>query len=227
MTASESPLETDLEGIAVDRGELILDSSLWKVKPNIELEGKSGIRHLVSYYGESLSGARLIMLESDCSYQSLLRAIGTLHVMRMDLGSSHAFVLCNEFGELWKMNLDLSRTDVRIIKSIRLRGPDQSEEKHIFRAKVDHTPGPQAKSKRDRTAIMAEIMQLLSRDSQGITSIIYRCNLNYRSATRVLDELIARKYVEMRKDQEMKTSYEITSEGMDALKMIKRFYDTT
>ena len=74
---------------------------------------------------------------------------------------------------------------------------------------------------------MAEIMQLLSRDSQGITSIIYRCNLNYRSAIRVLDELIARKYVEMRKDQEMKTSYEITSEGMDALKMIKRFYDTT
>ncbi|MFG1449900.1 MAG: winged helix-turn-helix domain-containing protein [Thermoplasmataceae archaeon] len=225
MTVTEDLLETETEGIRVDRGELILDSGLWKVRQNVEIEGLSGIKHLISYYGESLAGTKLIMLESDCTYQSLLRAIGTLHVMRMDLGSSHAFVLCNEFSELWKMNLDLSRTDVKIIKSIRLNGSGHLDGKRILRANAENFPGFSSKFKRDRTAIMADIMQLLSRDNQGITSIIYRCNLNYKSATKVLDELIARKYVEMKKDQEMKTSYEITSEGMDALKMIKRFYE--
>lgn len=226
MTVSESPLESDMEGIYIERGELILDPGLWKISTNRELQGKSGIKHLVSHYGECSTGASFIMLESDCSYQSLLRAIGTLHVMKMDLGSSHSFVLCNEFGDLWHMNLDLSKTEVKIVKAVRLKGQDNGENRHIFSPKDYRLPGPQSRAKRDRTAIMAEIMQLLSRDRQGITSIIYRCNLNYRSATRVLDELITRRYVEMKKDDEMKTSYEITNEGMDALKMIKRFYDT-
>jgi predicted transcriptional regulator len=226
MTVSESPLETDMDGIYIEKGELILDSGLWKITTNRELQGKSGIKHLVSHYGECSTGASLIMLESECSYQSLLRAIGTLHVMKMDLGSSHAFVLCSEFGELWKMKLDLSKTEVKIVRAVRLKGAPPVEDRRVFRVRSERLLGSPSKSKRDRTAIMAEIMQLLSRDSQGITSIIYRCNLNYKSATRVLDELIARKYVEMKKEDEMKTSYEITSEGMDALKMIKRFYET-
>ncbi|MCL4340679.1 MAG: hypothetical protein M1431_01085 [Candidatus Thermoplasmatota archaeon] len=217
------------EGITFDSGDLILDSNLWKLETNVEMEGKSGIRHIIQYYGESEKGSNFIMIGADCSYPSMLKAIGTLHVLRMDLGSGLAFVLCQDFGGLWKINLDLSKTDVRIVRGIKFSGPPMiaMERGGTSISKKEYLNNPGQKSKRDRTAIMAEIMQLLSQDSRGITSIIYHCNLNYRSATKVLDELIAKKYVEMRKDHELKASYEITSEGMDALKMIRRFYDIT
>ena len=214
-------LEYRVEGL-----DLILNRKIWNFHSNVEIEGRSGIRHSIPIYAESRNGSRMILMESECSYKSILRSIGYLHVMTMDLGVEHAFVLCKDFNQSLIPNIDLSRTDIKIVSGIHYVGDSDT----IYSRDVGYSgrsgkldPVSQ-KFKRDRTAIMAEIMQLLTLDQQGITSIIYRCNLNYRSAKKVLDELMMKKYVEAQKEEE-KTLYGITKEGADALKMIRKFYE--
>ena len=57
----------------------------------------------------------------------------------------------------------------------------------------------------------------------GITKIIYKCNLNYRSALRAVNELLEGKLLEIGDSSGAKQKYQITNEGLNLLDELKKF----
>lgn len=78
--------------------------------------------------------------------------------------------------------------------------------------------------RRDHTRIIHDILTLAKSNGEiGITKIIYRCNLNYRSALRAVTELLESKLLEIGQSSGVKQKYQITSEGLLLLDDLKKF----
>ncbi|EQB70183.1 MAG: hypothetical protein AMDU4_FER2C00259G0002 [Ferroplasma sp. Type II] len=78
--------------------------------------------------------------------------------------------------------------------------------------------------RREKIFIVREILQLLkNNDDVNITRIIYKCNLNYRYAMKLLETLIEKgivDYIEYKNG----VKYRITREGMKYLEDVQRLY---
>lgn len=78
--------------------------------------------------------------------------------------------------------------------------------------------------RRDHTRIIHDILTLAKNNGEiGITKIIYKCNLNYRSALRAVTELLDGKLLEIGESTGAKQKYQITSEGLTLLDDLKKF----
>lgn len=78
--------------------------------------------------------------------------------------------------------------------------------------------------RRDHTRIIHDILSLAKNNGEiGITKIIYKCNLNYRSALRAVNELLDGKLLEIGNASGAKQKYQITSEGLVLLDDLKKF----
>lgn len=78
--------------------------------------------------------------------------------------------------------------------------------------------------RRDHTRIIHDILTLAKSNGEiGITKIIYRCNLNYRSALRAVSELLDSKLLEIGQSSGAKQKYQITNEGLMLLDDLKKF----
>lgn len=78
--------------------------------------------------------------------------------------------------------------------------------------------------RRDHTRIIHDILSLAKNNGEiGITKIIYKCNLNYRSALRAVNELLEGKLLEIGNSSGAKQKYQITTEGLTLLDDLKKF----
>lgn len=78
--------------------------------------------------------------------------------------------------------------------------------------------------RRDHTRIIHDILTLAKGSGEiGITKIIYKCNLNYRSALRAVNELLEGRLLEIGDSSGAKQKYQITSEGLNLLDELKKF----
>ncbi len=78
--------------------------------------------------------------------------------------------------------------------------------------------------RRDHTKIIHDILALAKNSGEiGITKIIYKCNLNYRSALRAVNELLEGKLLAIGESHGAKQKYQITSEGLLLLDDLKKF----
>lgn len=78
--------------------------------------------------------------------------------------------------------------------------------------------------RRDHTKIIHDILALAKTNGEiGITKIIYKCNLNYRSALRAVNELLEGKLLAIGESPGAKQKYQITTEGMLLLDDLKKF----
>lgn len=78
--------------------------------------------------------------------------------------------------------------------------------------------------RRDHTKIIHDILALAKSSGEiGITKIIYKCNLNYRSALRAVNELLEGKLLAIGESHGAKQKYLITSEGLLLLDDLKKF----
>lgn len=78
--------------------------------------------------------------------------------------------------------------------------------------------------RRDHTRIIHDILNLAKNNGEiGITKIIYKCNLNYRSALRAVNELLDGKLLEIGDSTGAKQKYQITTEGLTLLDDLKKF----
>lgn len=78
--------------------------------------------------------------------------------------------------------------------------------------------------RRDHTRIIHDILALAKNNGEiGITKIIYKCNLNYRSALRAVNELLEGKLLAIGESPGAKQKYQITTEGLLLLDDLKKF----
>ncbi len=81
-----------------------------------------------------------------------------------------------------------------------------------------------SRRRRDHTRIIHDILTLAKGSGEiGITKIIYKCNLNYRSALRAVNELLEGKLLEIGDSSGAKQKYQITNEGLNLLDELKKF----
>lgn len=77
---------------------------------------------------------------------------------------------------------------------------------------------------RDRTKIIQDVLEsVLYMKSASITQLIYKCNLNYRSAKNLLNEMITRDLLKLVEYSSVGKRYELTDKGRKTLERLQ-FY---
>lgn len=214
--------EWDTDGYILQYDEIIMNPEVWELQISKSLLGKSGVYHRVDFLATSDHG-RIVFLNSDFNANSILSTTGKLHTMKLDLGVEKGFIVCSEFREKGEKINELQGIADQIISGVRL-GRTTQIGAHVETQNTITSQRISSNLKRDRTKIIADIMQLLSTERNGITGIIYKCNLNYKSATRIINDLMEKKYIEMQKTNE-KSLYSLTPDGREILKAINKFVD--
>ena len=224
LSDNDSDSEWSTSGYILQYDEIVLNPEIWELSAGKTLSGKSGVQHNVDFLAESGNG-RMIFLNARCSADSILEVTGKLHAVRLDLGVEKGFIICSGFHD----NRDILKgnqgiTDL-IISGVKLgklaRYPRETTEPETKPFAGQHS---YVSLKRDRTKIIADIMQLLNSEKNGITGIIYKCNLNYNSATRIINDLLDKKYIELQKD-DRKSFYSLTPDGREVLKVMNKLLD--
>lgn len=109
-----------------------------------------------------------------------------------------------------------TRNDIRIAKKTEntIRSQPVVKKKREYNAN---------RKRRDRTKIVHDILELAdSNGTLGITKIIYRCNLNYNSAQKIINDLVSRKLIEVMASSGIKKKFRITETGLTFLSDLKK-----
>ncbi|MCL4340552.1 MAG: hypothetical protein M1431_00425 [Candidatus Thermoplasmatota archaeon] len=224
---SDSMNEDSSRGISINDDVLYLEPGIWAVKQKVSLKGTSGINHHVDFYCESKDGGKIIILKADSDYGSIYEIIGKVQILRAEKYSDGIFIMCT--CDKYQGNLinALKMIGAIIIKNFRfgieLFTADSGKPPVKGSTGCRNSSGSM-RLRRDRMRIMLDVMELLNEESSRITNIIYKCNLNYRSANELLDELIKKNYVQLRKDSENESFYTLTKAGNDAMQSARKMY---
>lgn len=216
-------------GIVKKGDYLYVDTTLWTMKEDAVIKGKSGLQHRVDFCFNSADGKKVIIIKAERYLGSVFLAIGKIQIIKEDLDPSEVFVVCSTSDLFDVASRIASQIDVKAIRSVKFGYPENDtlslSVNHSFSEETDTKHENVMKNlRRDHTRLIMEVMSLLREKKSKITYIIYKCNLNYRSATDLLDELISKGYLKIILSGEGEKSYILTREGNDALMTIQKFY---
>ncbi|MEM3676176.1 MAG: winged helix-turn-helix domain-containing protein [Thermoplasmataceae archaeon] len=207
------------DGLILKNERLIVDGNLWKIVKDYTLLGRSGLTYRFFACLVRDKPALSVPVCSIASEEEVFSKFGSLKAAMVDCGIPQAFAVLEEenlFSKYFTISLNLGIFPARSMRNLNSEIPATgiSRDIQLFR-----------RLKRDRVSMMADIMQFLHEESATITSIIYRCNLNYQTATELLNELLLKKYVTMMHNSR-KPTYVLTRDGAIALESLKRFIGT-
>ena len=78
------------------------------------------------------------------------------------------------------------------------------------------------KKYRDRTRLIQEVLRSASsEEGTTLNSLVFKCNLNYNSARKIVDDLIHRELLGIIKDEAEKTVYRITGNGSQMVEKLR------
>lgn len=149
-------------------------------------------------------------------YENFLSGIFTVPVVK-------SIVLKNGQGFIRVTSEGVSETESTgsVNSSKPVKNVETSQEPLVS---VEEKRDNNARRRRDHTRIIHDILTLAKGSGEiGITKIIYKCNLNYRSALRAVNELLDSKLLEIGNSSGAKQKYLITSEGLNLLDDLKKF----
>lgn len=115
----------------------------------------------------------------------------------------------------------LNRSETVILEVPKPRSPEKSTPEGTVKEDRSDSAG---RHRRDHTMIMHDVLSLAKTYGDlGITNIIYKCNLNYRSALRTVNELLENRLIEISDTGGAKQKYKITKKGISMLEDMRRF----
>ncbi len=78
------------------------------------------------------------------------------------------------------------------------------------------------KKYRDRTRLIQEVLRSASsEEGTTLNSLVFKCNLNYNSARKIVDDLMHRELLRMLKDGDDKTVYRTTGNGFQMVEKLR------
>src|SRR5579875_258141 len=203
-------------GLLVKDQAVLYDNAKWKLIEGYPLSGKSGLSYALQFclLRESPPGAIPVCRIS--TEKDAFSLLGSIKAAMVDCGLQHGLAIIESetiYSKYFSISLDLGIFPAQDLKGQKLSN-DETKETLKYRQFPKRI-------KRDRVSMMADIMSFLYEESGSITSIIYRCNLNYQTAIGLLDELLEKKYVTMVYNRN-KPLYSLTKDGLDALRSIRK-----
>lgn len=221
----------------------ILGMDDWELKHNFVTSGLDGTVNTFEYILISKRDYQkipIVILKG--SKTDRMDQIALLHLKSKSIGASQKIALTSQICTPYEnflagifnvtviregapVGINLSESDAnnrKAIKTVRsssdlgkvVNHPDSSKKRR------DATL---ARKRRDRTKIVHDILELAdSYGSLGITKIIYRCNLNYNSAQKIMNELLDRKLLETMPTGGVKNKFKITESGLHFLSDLKK-----
>ncbi len=229
--------------------EVVFNLDEWDLKTDFNIMGTSKIIHHFEYALISRDNRTVVIPVTVLtgSKQDRMDSLVLLYLRSKDLGTPRRFCISSQTVSPYE-NFLSGIFNVPVVRSILLSGDEKSVritadgisqrenntemEIEAKEKPIKHDPETVREEKsdtvsrhrRDHTMIMHDILSLArSYGNLGITNIIYRCNLNYRSALRAVNELLDNRLLEISDTGGAKQKYKITQEGISKLEEIRRF----
>ena len=226
MIGTEGTEMEEINSEAVGQcGTLSMPPLEWNLLQKYRFLGNSGIEHMVDYAFKDPRGNYIAVIRSNRIEESIYDLIGRVHILKMEPKISKIYVICRCSDLTPEFRSAIQLAGAGIVERIEYgstfidcRG---HEDNGSAKPRKDSV---KARMRRDRIKIMMDVLSLLKEKNSRITSIIYKCNLNYRTATDLLDELIQKKYVEIRQIGNGENLYVLTKEGSEALVNVRKLY---
>lgn len=212
----------------------------WKIEFNSVARGNSGLEHKFDILLNSMSGngERIVCMVLGHGISERSTRMSTFYAHSMDVSASRIILFTAEPPSMEEKMLSTSLgVEVYEFSDIRLdsdkkdnheTGINQTEvivaPTQVRRQKA--TTGKSRKRYRDRTQIIHEILNSTSsEDGATITKIIFRCNLNYNSARNIIEDMLRKELIALRKGEDERKTYRITKRGSNLLEKLL-FYDS-
>ena len=190
----------------------IFQGNKWSVIKNYEVKDRTGIpfrSDMVLQHKVTNETILILKLEKSLKFRRI--QISTLGVMKRSLDNI----------DLAVVSPSIRRDEKLIIDSLGCM--------HLERLGISDSDGSikwlcgensnGISKRRDRTGMVREMMLLMKDHGCKITEVVYKCNLNYETATNILDDLIAKNLVAVSSDGGTK-KYRITANGSEFVKML-------
>ncbi len=218
--------------------ELDLDRENWTFSINAVIKGRSGLRHRFDFLISSLEEQNkfiVCMLLKEDSTETMVR-ITTFYAHSADVAASKAIIiseaepplevrmLSNSLGIEIFTNGRKSSGHFGALNG-RIAGENKKNSGSQARKKLK-VSGERKKKYRDRTRIIHEILSSATGpEGATITRIIFKCNLNYRTAKEIVSDMLKKDLLSVRETEEAKRVYKITKTGSSILEKLY-FYDS-
>ena len=207
----------------ISNGNLALSEYYWEMFPNNRTSMNNDVSDSYELKFITKTGSTALLVFNASEMGEVVRIIATAAVVRDMSNSRYACVLASSFGYKEKvLAKSLSVYLVNTIDYIRVDGTVHQikNDKLPFKAEKKHDEHPK---KRQKMEIMKDVLHFIhGSDCTGITSIIYKCNLNYNTALKMIDELIQKDYLKVETIENRKT-FIVTNKGESFLEAIASF----
>lgn len=230
--------EEDPETAARIAEAIGIKSSEWKIVFNGTIRGKSQILHYFDIVLESESNGNLAPVLFLRSTDENKASKIMLHKVKSDdvsANNSYVFadftpdpkekILC-EMSHIKVLHIDApdkgtlisDRFHQAFYDSVESGKRESGSNSYMERPKVFR------RRNRDRTKIIQDVLEsVLYMKSASITQLIYKCNLNYKSAKELLSEMISRDLVKIVEYSSIGKRYEMTDKGRKMLERLQFF----
>ncbi len=234
----------------ISSDEIMFNLDDWELETNFSIMGSSKIIHQFDYALVSAHDRSEIIPIAVLTgtKQERMEAIVLLHLRTKDLSLSRKFAISGSTVTPYE-NFLSGMFSVPVIKAVVLANDDKivrisydginskssviaeipkpitkKHEHEDTESEISMKDEIAMRHRRDHTMIMHDILSLArTYGDLGITKIIYKCNLNYRSALRAVNELLDNKLLEISDNGGAKQKYKITTEGISMLEEIRHF----
>ena len=209
-----------------------IDLIEWRFIRNFSIKGTSETVHTFDYVLQSIKTNDIVPVLNMRDFTGNRYEKILLHrVKTADIGATSGVILvasdldpkerslCNicNFNVVRAPHNNSSNASYNIGKSLanRLLGMDRE-------VKYSQAANKSKRRNRDRTKITQEILEtVFSMEGASITQLIYRCNLNYKSAKEIMGDLIKRELIKTARNGDSNMKYEITDRGKRILERLR------
>lgn len=219
------------ETLGIDPGE-------WKVVFRGTIRGKSQILHYFDMVMESEMNKTLAPVAFLRSTDENKASKLMLHKVKCEDVSANLSFVMTDFSLEPKERILCEMSHIKVVFLGNMNGgklvSDQFhntfyEISEVIKRDTDDTifsekPRIFRRRNRDRTKIIQDVLEsVLYMKSASITQLIYKCNLNYKSAKNLLNEMISRELLKIVEYSSVGKRYELTDRGRKTLERLQ-FY---
>lgn len=239
ILAFKSELGDDDPETAAKISEIIgIDPREWRIVFNGTIRGKSQILHYFDIVMESelnrtLAPVLFLRATDDNKASKIM-----LHKVKSDDVSANLSYVFSDFALDPKDRILCEMSHLKIIRvdekhnetmiSSRLHNAfydvGESVKKDTNNEMYAERPKIFRRRNRDRTKIIQDVLEsVLYMKSASITQLIYKCNLNYKSAKELLNEMISKDLLKIVEYSSIGKRYEMTDKGRKMLERLQFF----
>lgn len=239
IVAYKSEMSNDDPSTAMRLAETLgIDPEEWRIVFKGTIRGKSQILHYFDMVMESEINktlAPVIFLRStDENKASKIM----LHKVKSDDVSANLSFVMTDFSLEPKERILCEMSHIKVVYLGNLNGDKLISDRfhnmfyevsEAVKRNTDDTifsekPKIFRRKNRDRTKIIQDVLEsVLYMKSASITQLIYKCNLNYKSAKNLLNEMISRDLLKIVEYSSVGKRYELTDRGRKTLERLQ-FY---